>query len=264
MTDRLAAGRGWLAVSLLVVLMTIATGVVAVVDHGEPPVIGGAVLTAAAVVGLTIAVPDRLSAAWAEHRLYVWFATGLFGLGSVIGALLLLAGVDLTDFFLELIGDELGIEDGDDPSEEFELELSATFFILNNTPPFLFAILGALTLGLFTALVMVFNGILVGNIALSMAGLAGVGFIVVGLVPHGIFELPALFVASGVGFRLVHRFVDRIRGARESFLTRAYLVRTGWLVLFAWLILVVAAFVEAYVTPALLEALVGARLEDGT
>ncbi|WP_255169479.1 stage II sporulation protein M [Natrononativus amylolyticus] len=262
MTDRSDGTRSWLAVSLVVVLATIATGAVAVVDRGEPTVALGAALTAVAIVALSVTAPDRLSAAWAEHRRYVWFATGLFAVGSLLGAVLLLAGIDLTELFLELVGDELGLEDGE-PGEEFELELTATFFILNNTPPFVMSILGAFTLGVFTAFVMVLNGVLVGNIALSMAGLAGVGFIVVGLAPHGIFELPALFVASGVGFRLVHRFGQRVLGTRESFLTRAYLSRTGLLVLFAWLVLVVAAFVEAYVTPALLEALFGAGLEDG-
>lgn len=261
MTDHPNAGRGWLVVSLVTALAAAATVFVAVVDLGRPTVALGVCLTALAVVALAVAVPDRLSAAWAEHRRYVWFAAGLFAVGSALGALLLLAGVDLTEYFLELLGDELGIEENGEPVEEFQLELSATFFVLNNTPPFLFAILGALTLGLFTALVMVINGVLVGNIALSMAGLAGVGFIVVGLLPHGIFELPALFVASGVGFRLVHRFGQRVRDTREAFLTREYLARTALLVLFAWLLLVVAAFVEAYVTSALLEALFGAQLE---
>ena len=249
MIDRLRPGHNWHLVSLLALVATLATVGVAI-DRGLVLVVAGAPLPVVGIVALAALFPDELSAAWAEHRRYVWFAAGLFGFGALIGALLLAAGIDLTEFFLELLEEELGIDE-DDPDA---FDVDATFFVLNNTPPFLLSILGAITLGLFTALIMLFNGILVGNIAVSIAGLAGVAFIIVGLVPHGIFELSALFVASGVGFRLVHRFGQRLMGHRDAIVTRAYLRRTAILVLFAWLLLVIAAFVEAYLTHALLEA----------
>jgi len=108
---------------------------------------------------------------------------------------------------------------------------------------------------------MVFNGIIVGNVGAFIAGSVGVGYILVGLLPHGIFELPALFIAAGVGFRLLYRVGQRIRGSRSSIITKRYLYRTGLLVLAGWLLLVVAAVVEAFVTPALLETLFADRLE---
>ena len=260
MNDRPLPPRNWLVVSLVTVLMAVATGAVALIGPGLATVAAGAVGVALLAAAVTVAVPDVLSEAWAEHRLYVYFSVGLFAFGGLLGVALFAAGVDLTELFLEALGEEFAPNEAD-PQAEFELELTASFFIVQNTPPFLLSIAGALTLGLFTALVMLLNGLLVGNIVLAMAGVAGVDFILVGLLPHGIFELPALFVAAGVGFRLVHRFGQRILGTREAFLTRAYLYRTAIFVVFAWLLLVVAAFVEAYLTPALLDALFAARLE---
>lgn len=258
MDDRPIPPRNWLVVALLTVVVAAATSLVALLGPGLVDVAVGAVGVGIVAAALVVAVPDRLAGAWVEHRLYVYFSVGLFAFGGLLGAALLAAGIDLTELFLEALGEEFAPED---PEEEFELELTASFFVLQNTPPFLFSIAGALTLGLFTAVVMVVNGLLVSNIALSMAAVVGVDFVVVGLAPHGIFELPALFVAAGVGFRLVHRFGQRVLGSRDAFVTKAYLSRTAVLVGFAWLLLVVAAFVEAYLTPALLEALFAARLE---
>ncbi len=196
--------------------------------------------------------------AWDEHDRFVGFAAGLFAFGVVVGALLLAAGYNLLEIVEELLGEGLFPEGIADLSS---LEL-ARFLLVNNTRAFLLSIVGALSLGLLTAWAMVFNGIIVGNVGAAVAADVGVDFIVVGLLPHGIFELPALFIAAGVGFRLLYRVGQRVRGTREAALTKPYLYRTALLVLAGWLLLVVAAFVEAFVTPALLEALFAERLEE--
>ena len=258
--DERPDGRNWLAVSGFTALIAVATALLAIVGLGLPTVALGAVLAAVAVAGLTVAATEHLAAAWVEHRRYVWFSVGLFAVGGLLGAALLVAGVDLTELLLEMLEEEFAPPE-DDPEGDLEIDLSATFFVFQNTPPFLMAVFGVLTLGLATFLVMFVNGVIVGNVALSTAGIAGIDFVIVALLPHGIFELPALFVAAGVGFRLLHRLGQRAIGSREAFVTREYLVRTGTLVVFGWFLLVVAAFVEAYLTPTLLEVLFAARLE---
>ncbi|OAQ52990.1 hypothetical protein HTG_09170 [Natrinema mahii] len=197
-----------------------------------------------------------LADAWDEHSRFVGFAAGLFAVGVVVGALLLAAGYNLLEIIADLLGQGLFPEEIADFSG---LEL-ARFLLVNNTQAFLLSIVGALSLGLLTAWAMVFNGIIVGNVGAAIAGEVGLGFIIVGLLPHGIFELPALFIAAGVGFRLLYRVGQRLRGSRDAIFTKRYLYRTGLLVLAGWLLLVVAAFVEAFVTPALLEALFAERL----
>ena len=258
------AVRNWtvLLAALALVSFATAAAIVAVNDSANPAV-GAAALGlafgAVAVAGRS--VDDRivaiLAAGWDEHRRYVWFSGGLFALGTVGGIALLLAGVNLLELVAELLDEGLFPE-----LEDEEFELTATFFIVNNSQAFFMAIVGALSLGLLTAFVMVFNGVVVGNIGAAVGDLVGVDYIVVGLLPHGVFELPALFIAAGVGFRLLHRFGQRIFGSRDAFLTKSYVARTVALVVFGWLLLVLAAFVEAYVTSALLEALFGARLEE--
>ncbi|RZV11914.1 stage II sporulation protein M [Natrinema hispanicum] len=198
-----------------------------------------------------------LADAWDEHSRYVGFAAGLFAVGIVVGIALMVAGYNLLEIIQEVVGEPLF----PDISDRSRLEL-AQFLLVNNSRAYLLSILGVLTLGLLTAWAMVFNGIIVGNVGAFIAGSVGVGYILVGLFPHGIFELPALFIAAGIGFRLLYRVGQRIRGTRDSIVTKRYLYRTGLLVLAGWLLLVVAAVVEAFITPALLEVLFADRLES--
>lgn len=206
-------------------------------------------------------VREALTDAWDEHSRYVGFATALFLVGVLVGIALVLAGYDLIELMLELLEEDLMVDEetigggGGGSGSGQGVELSAQFFVLNNTPPFLLSIVGAATVGLLTAAIMVFNGVLLGNIAYAIGQEMGFGLILALLVPHGIFELPALFVAAGVGFRLVHRFVQRIFGRRDAFVTKPYLYRTGLLVLLGYLALLLAAVIEAYVTVEIAELL---------
>ncbi|OVE83611.1 stage II sporulation protein M [Natronolimnobius baerhuensis] len=265
--------RNWTAMFATLAAVSFATTLFILVtlegDRALEPALGSAVL--GVVFAALAALPQtgnndlirRLSRGWAENRRAVWFATGLFAFGTLIGVALLAAGFDLLEMVAELI-EEFEEELFPEADEETgELELTATFFIVNNTQAFLMAIAGALTVGLLTAFVMIFNGVILGNIGASAANEIGIDFIIIGIAPHGIFELPAIFIAGGVGFQIVYRFGQRLVGSREQFFTKPYVARTVAFVLFAWLLLVLAAFVEAYVTPALLEALFEAQLENG-
>ncbi len=256
------AVRNWTALlATLAVVSFISAITTLVVYDAMMATLGAAILGSglvlATVVGRSVfpQILHALSESWAEHRTYVWFSGGLFALGIASGVALAAAGVDLTELFMELILEELGEEEvdgvGGEPSgleEGGEFELSASFFIFNNTPPYLASIFGALTLGLFTFFVMTFNGLIVGNIAVAIGAEVGYGLIVALLAPHGIFELTALFIAAGVGFRFLYRAGERIAGKRSALFTKPYLARTTLLVIFGWLMLVVAAFVEAYLT----------------
>ncbi|ELY91139.1 hypothetical protein C483_10656 [Natrialba hulunbeirensis JCM 10989] len=261
------AHRNWFGILVGLSVAAFLTAAITVLTQDAiEPVLGitalGIGFAAAAGIARTSApwLFETLSAAWVEHRRSVWVATGMFAVGTAIGIALLFAGVNLLEIVAELLEEEL-LPELEDEQANGELEFTAMFFIENNSIPFLMAIGGALTLGLLTAFIMVFNGIIVGNVSAAAADIAGVDFILAALVPHGIFELPALFLAAGVGFRLLSRFGQRVLGSRDAFFTRPYLVRTAVFVLFAWLLLVLAAFVEAYVTPELLEVLFADLLE---
>ena len=71
-----------------------------------------------------------------------------------------------------------------------------------------------------------------------------------GLIPHGIFELPAIFISLAMGFKTCHLMTLRITGKINNLDMKAHsinLVR-----IFVWIVLpllIIAAIVEAHITP---------------
>jgi len=185
-----------------------------------------------------------LALAAREHRRYLRFSVALFLLGTVGGVALVAEGVDLFA--------RLGFEG---PSGVFPAEPTVPFLLANNTRAFAVFLLGALTLGLVTVLGLVVNGVLLGYVGAVAGSQQGVGFVVLAIAPHGVLELPALFAASAVAFRVVARTALRVAGRRETVQTRAEWRRTLGFVAVAWIALAVAAVVEIHVTFRLVEAL---------
>jgi len=76
------------------------------------------------------------------------------------------------------------------------------FFILQNniTTAFL-GLLSGIILGIFPLLVSLFNGYVIGFVAGKSVDVAGYP-ILLRLLPHGIFELPALIISLGLGVKL--------------------------------------------------------------
>ena len=182
--------------------------------------------------------------AWREHWPYFKLSVVLFVVGTLLGALLVLAEVDLFAM--------LGFEDLGDALPD---DITTLVILVNNSIVYGLALLGALTFGLLTVVILLFNDVIVGYVVLPAAEEAGIDFVIVAIVPHGILELPAFFVASAVAFRLVHRFVLRISDRRDRLLDPGELRRIGLLIVVAWVVLAIAAAVEAHLTLWLIETL---------
>jgi len=93
-------------------------------------------------------------------------------------------------------------------------------------------------------------GVFVGEIAerLGPLGLA------VGLIPHGIFELPALFIAATLGLGLARSLLADLSGTGDAATEATRL--GGFFLRIVVPLLAVAAVVEAFITPALLQIVV--------
>lgn len=192
--------------------------------------------------------PDGLAAemslAWREHWPYFKLAAGLFVVGTLLGVILAILDIDLLG--------ALGFEELGDALPE---ELTTLAILLNNSIVFVLALLGVLTFGLLTAVIVVFNGLLVGFVVTPALEEAGIGFVVVAIVPHGVLELPAFFAAAAVAFRLLHRFVQRIRDRRDTLVSADERRRIGLYLVVAWIALAVAAVIEIHVSFRLVETL---------
>lgn len=80
----------------------------------------------------------------------------------------------------------------------------------------------------------------------------GLGIFLVGLVPHGIFELPALVLFCAAGLYLCSCTTARLRGNTEIRLMQTFSDISSLFLLMILPLLGLAALVEAYITPQLL------------
>lgn len=79
----------------------------------------------------------------------------------------------------------------------------------------------------------------------------------VGIVPHGIFEIPALLIAFACGLYLCRELTRRILGRQEAFppLSNVFLSIVRVYLTLVIPLLIIAALVEAYITPLCINAL---------
>jgi stage II sporulation protein M len=98
------------------------------------------------------------------------------------------------------------------------------FIIYNNAKASLFAIILGVGFGIFPMISLIVNGYVLGFVARLSTDQQGI-FVLWRLLPHGIFELPAVLISIGIGLRLgteliINRkkFGDKFFGAMRVFL----------------------------------------------
>ena len=123
-------------------------------------------------------------------------------------------------------------------------------FLNNAFVSLLFLVMG-LGLGILPVLFVAFNGYVVGVLSHLVAQERGFLFILIALVPHGIIELPMVFLAAGIGLRLGHQVLAALLG-RPTEIKREF--KDGIRFYFHWIVplLFVAAVIETFITPLLL------------
>ncbi len=94
------------------------------------------------------------------------------------------------------------------------------------------------------------NGFVIGNISHTMIMESSLSFVLVGLIPHGIIEIPTLLLCSAMGMSLGYSLINRLRG-RGSL--RLELIKAMRLFITRILpLIVLAAVIEVTVSPFLM------------
>jgi stage II sporulation protein M len=207
-----------------------------------------------------------------ESRSYIFAALIIFVVGGVIGYVLY---EQVHVIIASMLAD---LEDIAEALAEQDSPLYASFVIFVNN---LIAALVMLLVGAVLFFIPIFslfmNGLLVGYVLKLMAveaGTAPLSMLVFGIMPHGILELPAIFLAGGVGMFFGFRFLHWLFG-RDQFFSYLFrddrdggfrtfwqekskpalqqrLKQAGALIAFLTVVLFVAAFVEGFITPILI------------
>jgi len=190
-------------------------------------------------------VPATVRAAWRP----VLLAAGLMVLGGLVGFFAILFDPNLAE---ALVPPEMRFVEAAAPDGEiFPVEarsLIGTAILINNVRVGLMAFGLGITLGIGTALVLLYNGLIVGALAAHYFR-AGLSFSFWALIlPHGALELMAVFLAGAAGFCLGWPIVAPGNLTRPAAFA-AGARRAAILVLCSLPFFVVAAAIEGFVTP---------------
>lgn len=177
---------------------------------------------------------------------------------AIVAPILALLGFAAAWFFPQLTDRVMGLLEqavsSAGISSAVETKDVATAIFANNLTAAFSAILwGLVPFAYLAAFPLGFNFFLIGALgACYMRSGADLGSYLVAILPHGIFELPALVLFCAAGLYLCSRVTARVRGDKDVRILRT-LSEVSTLFLYVILpLLAVSALVETYVTPRLL------------
>ncbi|MAG28003.1 hypothetical protein CMI47_20955 [Candidatus Pacearchaeota archaeon] len=126
-----------------------------------------------------------------ESQKYIYFVILLFVLFGVLGAVFSEQLTFIDEILKELL----------EKTEGLSTMGLVSFIFFNNIQSAFMGLLIGVVFGIFPVLVAITNGVVLGYVLQRTAEVAGV-LQFWRLLPHGIFELPAIFISLGLGIKL--------------------------------------------------------------
>jgi stage II sporulation protein M len=179
----------------------------------------------------------------APLRLYGIVSICLFAFGAIAGGLAIVLVPDTAVRLQEMLQQFVQIFRG------LPKPKLATAIFLNNSLKTLLVIISGPVLGIVPILFLFINGAILGAVVPLAVQSKGLWSALLTILPHGIFELAAIFLGTSIGLRLGSLSLRRLFGTGNTTL----LSEVGYgLRLFITIIvplLLIAALIEAFVTP---------------
>jgi len=135
-----------------------------------------------------------------RYRNYLLTATLLFALGLGLGVMAVIYYPEAIEQAFRLIGEQLE-QLGKDILESPLGQGILILFWHNLRAVLLVAIIG-LALGVYPAFSMLFNGLIIGVVGVLSVQNSSLATFLAGILPHGVFEIPALLLGAAIGLRL--------------------------------------------------------------
>lgn len=169
----------------------------------------------------------------------------MFGVGAVIGLMIVnrfpQLGVSFEESLNAFVTGFHGLP---------KTKLAAAIFLNNSLKTLIVILFGALV-GVIPAVFLVVNGAALGVVMALSSHSRGLWVSLLSVAPHGVLELPAVFLGTAIGLMIGMGMLRRIFG-KPAFELRTELGRAvRFFTLIIVPILFIAAIVEAYVTAAL-------------
>jgi stage II sporulation protein M len=185
-----------------------------------------------------------------RYRFWVIIASALFVIGIVAGlAISAIMPDDINGFLSEEIA---ALEELSTILEPFQLTTAVLIF-LKNVSVLLLSIIFSPVLCLLPALALVLNGLLLSFVSALISQEESTSLLLAGLLPHGIFEIPALIIGEAAALSFGFAAIVALIFKEKRHLLLPNLKQNMKYFLLALALLVLAAIIETFVTPLFLQ-----------
>ncbi len=181
-----------------------------------------------------------------SYKRWILVAIGLFVIGLVFGLF------EPTSFTSPLSEDVVALEELSGFLASLPLPLVAVVIFMKNASALLLSFALSPIFCLLPILTLTVNGWLLAFVSVIVSQEKSLGFVLAGLLPHGVFELPALILgeAAALSFGAMVILALFKKGQRDQLLPG--LKQNLRYLVVALALLLPAAVIETYVTPLLL------------
>lgn len=191
-----------------------------------------------------------------ENRSWIILGILFFGIGLISAY----SALGQEPAFLKLLEESLGAlsELGEEIFSGSPL-MGTLMLFGNNLIATMQIIFLGIFLGLPTLSAAIANGAVLGFLAFQLVqeGIAPLPFLLSGVLPHGIFELPAFFLCVALGLKLGYHVVFPLPELSRGATFRKIFNEIGILLPFILGLLAIAAVVEVFITPLIIGSLMG-------
>lgn len=202
---------------------------------------------------VSIPGPSRFVRYLYDARIFIGIVVVLFLISTAIGYTIPMTAPDTAQSLLS------GIQDKASQLTDQPPLLMMLGIFANNAVGALVAMIFGLAAGLFPLFFIISNGMVIGIVLEMMVAKLGAGMgafvFIAGILPHGIFELPAIFLSAAIGLKLGYHVIQSIL-KRQDMVTGELM--SGVLIFLFCIVpmLFIAAVIETFVTGALVGFLI--------
>jgi stage II sporulation protein M len=173
---------------------------------------------------------------------YILIVSGIFIISFMAGLLVSLQDLGLSENYLDMLKNSFGWIKDLNP-----VAIMLVIFLNNAVKSLLSLVLGA-GFGLIPVLFVAGNGLILGLLVNLVLKQEGFLFVLAALLPHGIIELPMVFISAGLGLRLGYFMYISLKGEKKDM--RFELIESLRIyVRIIMPLLFVSAMIETFVTP---------------
>ena len=181
-----------------------------------------------------------------SYKRWLFIAVLLFGIGLVLG---LATTAGITDLLAE---DVAALEELDELLSPLPQAAVFVFVFVKNVSALLISLALSPIFCLVPVIALVFNGGLVGLVSALVVQEKSLGYLLTGLLPHGVFELPAFIMGEAVALSFGTAVVLALFKKEKRKLLLPNIRQNLRYLAVALILLLPAAIIETYVTPLLL------------